>query len=89
MPSTRRWSVPPNRIVATAVLGIVGIFLICGSVGLGAWLVAAFGIAVVAIGVGIFVLSALNSRSTSETEGTAHVSSVTPPPSRVLQGRGR
>jgi hypothetical protein len=89
MPSTRRWSVPPNRIVATAVLGIVGIFLICGSVGLGAWPVAAFGIAVVAIGIGIFVLSALNSRSTSEIEGTAHVSSVTPPPSGVSQGRCR
>ena len=89
MPSTRRWSVPPNRIVATAVLGIVGIFLICGSVGLGAWLVAAFGIAIVAVGAGVFVLSALNSRSTSEIEGTAHVISATPPPSGVAKGRCR
>jgi hypothetical protein len=89
MPSTRRWSVPPKRIAATAVLGVIGIFVICGSVGLGAWLVAAIGIAVVAIGAGIFVLTALNSRSTSEIEGTAHVSAISAPPSGVTHGRCR
>jgi hypothetical protein len=89
MPSTRRWSVPPKRIAATAVLGVIGIFLICGSVGLGAWLVAAIGIAVVAIGAGIFVVTAVNSRSTSEIEGTAHVAAISAPPSGVTHGRCR
>ena len=83
MPSTRRWSVPPKRIAATAVLGVIGIFLVCGSVGMGAWLVGAIGIAVIAVGAGIFVLSALNSRATSEIEGTAHVLSASAPPSGV------
>jgi|GEM_PF-5615205 len=89
MPSTRRWSVPPKRIAATAVLGVIGIFLVCGSVGMGAWLVGALGIAVIAVGTGIFVLSALNSRATSEIEGTAHVLSASAPPSGVTHGRCR
>jgi hypothetical protein len=89
MPSTRRWSVPPKRIAATAVLGVIGIFLICGSVGMGAWLVGAIGIAVIAVGAGVLVLSALNSRATSEIEGTAHVLSASAPPSGVAHGRCR
>ena len=89
MPSTRRWSVPPKRIAATAVLGVIGIFLVCGSVGMGAWLVGAIGIAVIAVGAGVLVLSALNSRATSEIEGTAHVLSASAPPSGVTHGRCR
>jgi hypothetical protein len=89
MPSTRRWSVPPKRIAATAVLGVIGLFLVCGSVGMGAWLVGAIGIAVIAVGGGVLVLSALNSRATSEIEGTAHVLSVSAPPSGVTHGRCR
>ncbi len=89
MPSTRRWSVPPKRIAATAVLGVIGIFLVCGSVGMGAWLVGAIGIAVIAVGGGVLVLSALNSRATSEIEGTAHVLSASAPPSGVTHGRCR
>ncbi len=89
MPSTRRWSVPPKRIAATAVLGVIGIFLVCGSVGMGAWLVGAIGIAVMAVGAGVFVLSALNSRATSEIEGMAHVLSASAPPSGVTHGRCR
>ncbi|HZD98924.1 MAG TPA: hypothetical protein VE132_12300, partial [Micromonosporaceae bacterium] len=89
MPSTRRWSVPPKRIAATAVLGVIGIFLVCGSVGMGAWLVGALGIAVIAVGAGLFILSALNSRATSMIEGTAHVLSVSAPPTGVTHGRCR
>jgi len=89
MPSTRRWSVPPKRIAATAVLGVIGIFLVCGSVGMGAWLVGAIGVAVIAAGGGVLVLSALNSRATSEIEGTAHVLSASAPPSGVTHGRCR
>lgn len=89
MPSTRRWSVPPKRIAATAVFGVIGIFLVCGSVGMGSWLVAAIGIALIAVGGGILVLSALNSRATSEIEGTAHVLSASAPPSGSTYGRCR
>ena len=89
MPSTRRWSVPPKRIAATTVLGVIGIFLVCGSVGMGAWLVGAIGVAVIAVGGGVFVLSALNSRATSQIEGTAHVLSASAPPSGVTHGRCR
>jgi hypothetical protein len=89
MPSTRRWSVPPKRIAATAVLGVIGIFLVCGSVGMGAWLVGAIGVAVIAVGAGIFVLSVLDSRATSMIEGTGHVLSVSAAPSGATHGRCR
>jgi hypothetical protein len=56
---------------------------------MGAWLVGALGIAIIAVGTGIFVLSALNSRATSEIEGTAHVLSASAPPSGVTHGRCR
>ena len=51
--------------------------------------VGAIGIAVIAVGGGVLVLSALNSRATSEIEGTAHVLSASAPPSGVTHGRCR
>jgi hypothetical protein len=89
MPSTRRWSVPQQRIIIIVGLTIVGIFLICGAVGMGTWAVAATGIALIVVGGVILVVSALNSRMTSEVAGWARVMTATAPPVRVDRGRCR
>jgi hypothetical protein len=89
MPSARRWSVPQGRILVSVVLAIIGAFLVCGSVGMQTWLVGGIGAAIIAVGAGLFVISAINSRATSEVEGIAHVSDRTSPPANVKFGRCR
>jgi resuscitation-promoting factor RpfA len=89
MPSKRRWSVPQRRIITSAALALIGTFLACGGLGMDRWSVGAVGIAIIAVGGAIVVLSAFNSRAMSEVEGTAHVVSRSAPPTGVTQGRCR
>jgi resuscitation-promoting factor RpfA len=84
---TRRWSVSTGRKVSSAVLGIVAIFLICASAGAGSWLAAALGVAIGAAGLGLYVVSALNSREFTYVPGTANVQSCSPPPANSQYGR--
>src|SRR5215475_323785 len=89
MPSTRHWSVPQRRIIASVVLVAVGVFLVCGGVGMQKWLVGGIGGALIAVGALLFILSAINSRAMSEVQGIAHVIDRTSPPAGVSRGRCR
>ena len=87
MPNTRRWSVSPRRVVFSAVLAAIALFLVFGAIGEGSWLTAAVGLAMLAGSVGLFSLSALNSRAYSYIPGTARVLGVSEPPLGVPSGR--
>jgi len=84
---TRRWSVSTSRKVISSVLGIAAVFLICASAGARSWLAAALGVALGAAGLGLYVVSALNSREFTYVPGTANVQSCSPPPSATQYGR--
>jgi catechol 2,3-dioxygenase-like lactoylglutathione lyase family enzyme len=87
VPNTRRWSVSTPRTVTSAVLSVLAVFLICVASGSGSWLLAALGIAALAAGGALFVVSALNNREFTYVTGTAHVVSCSPPPAAASQGR--
>lgn len=87
MARTRRWSVSTSRKVISSVLGIAAAFLICASAGARSWPAAALGVAVGAAGLGLYVVSALNSREFTYVPGTANVQSCSPPPSATPYGR--
>ena len=82
-----RWTVPPHRFGATIVVGVVGTFVVCGSAGMENMTVAAIGIALVACAVGIYVISAVNSRTFAYVPGSGHVVWASDPPSAMSLGR--
>jgi catechol 2,3-dioxygenase-like lactoylglutathione lyase family enzyme len=71
----------------SVVLGIVAVFMICASAGAASWVLAALGLAVMAAGVCLYVVSALNSREFAYVPGTANVQSCSPPPASASFGR--
>jgi resuscitation-promoting factor RpfA len=79
----RRWFVPVRRMVISSVLGIIAIFVICGSAGMHSWRWLSVGIALLAGGVGLAVISAI----TSTIRGVAHVLAVNEPPAVKHYGR--
>ncbi|HKS98680.1 MAG TPA: hypothetical protein VJT31_04040, partial [Rugosimonospora sp.] len=87
MPSNRRWSVSDGRKLATAILAVFAFFIISASIGAQSWELAALGVAFLAAGITLYVVSAMNSRSFAYVPGTAHVISSSPPPAAALQGR--
>ncbi|MEN3304927.1 MAG: hypothetical protein V7603_1129 [Micromonosporaceae bacterium] len=87
MPSNRRWSVSDGRKLATGILAVSAFFIVSASVGAQSWELAALGVAVLAAGITLYVVSAMNSRSFAYVPGTAHVISSSPPPAAALQGR--
>jgi resuscitation-promoting factor RpfA len=87
VPRNRRWSVSDGRKLATGILAVLAFFIISASVGAQSWELAALGVAVLAAGVTLFVVSAMNSRTFAYIPGTAHVISSSPPPAAALQGR--
>jgi catechol 2,3-dioxygenase-like lactoylglutathione lyase family enzyme len=68
-------------------LVVIAIFLICASTGANSWMLAALGVAIMAAGVALYVVSAVNSREFAYIPGTAHVVSCSPPPASASQGR--
>lgn len=87
MPGNRRWSVSDGRKLATGILAVVAVFILMASIGAHNWELAAIGVALLAAGAAIYIVSALNSRTFVYVPGTALVRSSSPPPATALQGR--
>ncbi len=87
MPSSRRWSVSDGRTFGSIVLGVIGVFTLCAATGAGSWVMGALGVALLAAGIGLYVVSALNSREFAYVPGTANVQSCSPPPASASHGR--
>ncbi len=83
----KSWSVPHRRVGLSVTLGIIGVFIICGAAGMENWMVGAIGLALLAAAVGLYAVSALNSRAFSFIPGTAHVVSASEPPATATKGR--
>jgi catechol 2,3-dioxygenase-like lactoylglutathione lyase family enzyme len=82
-----RWTVPFKRTSTSIGLGVLGVFVLCGGVGWSSWTVGAIGLGLMAAAVGIYTISAINSRVFSFIPGTAHVVSVSEPPTSATVGR--
>jgi catechol 2,3-dioxygenase-like lactoylglutathione lyase family enzyme len=87
VPSNRRWSVSDGRKLATGILVVVAVFILSASIGAQEWELAAVGVALLAAGAAIYVLSSMNSRTFVYVPGTALVRSSSPPPATALLGR--
>ena len=83
----QRWSVPTYRFGTSVILAICGTFVLCGSVGMDNLTVGAIGLALLAGAVGLYAISALNSRTFAFIPGTAHVVSASEPPASASRGR--
>jgi catechol 2,3-dioxygenase-like lactoylglutathione lyase family enzyme len=79
--------VSDGRTVASLVLVILSVFVFCASTGAQSWVMAALGVALAAAGIGLYLVSALNSREFAYVPGTAHVQSCSPPPASAAHGR--
>ena len=84
---SKSWSVPHRRVGISVTLGVIGVFIICGAAGMANWMVGAIGLAILAAAVGLYAVSALNSRAFSFIPGTAHVVSASEPPATATKGR--
>jgi hypothetical protein len=76
-----------QRIEISVALAAVGTFLICGGIGMTNWVVAGFGVGLLAAGSSIFGLSAINSRAYSFVAGTGHVLRASDPTASTGHGR--
>jgi catechol 2,3-dioxygenase-like lactoylglutathione lyase family enzyme len=83
----QRWSVPSHRFGASVIIGVIGVFVVCGSAGMGNATVAAIGVALIAGAVGLYVISAVNGRTFAYVLGSGHVVSASEPPSSSSRGR--
>jgi hypothetical protein len=80
-------SVTPRRFGVTVALTAIGVFTICGGVGKGDFGVDAIGLALLADAAGVYMVPALNARSSAYIHGTGRVVSATPPQAAGPFGR--
>ncbi|HEX6501463.1 MAG TPA: VOC family protein [Micromonosporaceae bacterium] len=73
--------------MASAALAVLALFVTSVSVGMGSWGLAALGVALLAAGVALYTVSALNSRVFNWVRGSGHVISRSEPPDGAPTGR--
>jgi hypothetical protein len=83
----RRRPVAPVRRVVAMVLGTVAVFITLFGAGSGSWAVAALGVAVLVLAVGLVVVSAMRGGAHSWIAGSAHVVNASEPPASSTYGR--
>ncbi|HEX7745297.1 MAG TPA: glyoxalase/bleomycin resistance/dioxygenase family protein, partial [Micromonosporaceae bacterium] len=83
---SRRPAAPARRVVA-AVLATVAAFVMLFGAGLQSWSAVAIGAALLALAIGLLVVTAARGGAQAWVIGTAHVHSVTEPPASSTFGR--
>lgn len=79
--------VPPSRKALAIPIGVVGAFVIAYGLGRHSWQVAALGLALVVLAIGLVFVPALRGGSRIYVSGTGHVVTVSEPPASSVYGR--